>query len=77
MKKVPERRPRHPDKDIENLMFAGRNISASHVALGALRVQGTTAVMGQATGTAAVTATGLAGAAPSRREIRFGGVYGP
>ncbi|MBT9273631.1 FAD-dependent oxidoreductase [Phycicoccus sp. MAQZ13P-2] len=40
-------------KDLRNLMFAGRNISASHVALGALRVQGTTAVMGQAVGTAA------------------------
>ncbi|MBK7819747.1 MAG: FAD-dependent oxidoreductase [Tessaracoccus sp.] len=48
-------------KDIENLMFAGRNISASHVALGALRVQGTTAVMGQATGTAAALALARGG----------------
>lgn len=40
-------------KNIENLMFAGRNISASHVALGSTRVQGTCGVMGQAVGTAA------------------------
>jgi len=40
-------------KNIENLMFAGRNISASHVALGSTRVQGTCGVMGQAAGTAA------------------------
>lgn len=40
-------------KNIENLMFAGRNISASHVALGSTRVQGTCGIMGQAVGTAA------------------------
>jgi hypothetical protein len=40
-------------RNIENMMFAGRNVSASHVAFGTLRVQGTTAVMGQAVGTAA------------------------
>lgn len=40
-------------ENIENLMFAGRNISASHVALGSTRVQGTCGVMGQAAGTAA------------------------
>lgn len=39
-------------KDIENLMFAGRNISATHVALGSTRVQGTCGVLGQAVGTA-------------------------
>ena len=39
-------------KNIENLMFAGRNISASHVALGSTRVQGTCGVIGQVVGTA-------------------------
>jgi hypothetical protein len=40
-------------KDINNLMMAGRNISATHAALGSLRVMGTTSLMGQAAGTAA------------------------
>ncbi|WNR45627.1 FAD-dependent oxidoreductase [Paenibacillus roseipurpureus] len=47
-------------RDISNLMLAGRNISVTHVVLGSLRVQGTTALLGQAAGTAAaysVTAT--------------------
>ncbi|AWB65378.1 FAD-binding dehydrogenase [Saccharobesus litoralis] len=40
-------------KNIENLMFAGRNVSQTHVALSSSRVMGTCAVMGQAVGTAA------------------------
>ncbi|EME19625.1 MULTISPECIES: FAD-dependent oxidoreductase [Rhodococcus] len=40
-------------RDLSNLMMAGRNVSATHVALGSLRVMGTTALMGQAAGTAA------------------------
>ncbi len=40
-------------KNISNLMFAGRNVSQTHIALSSTRVQGTTAVMGQAAGTAA------------------------
>lgn len=40
-------------KDVENLMMAGRNISATHVALGSTRVMATCACMGQAVGTAA------------------------
>lgn len=40
-------------KNIPNLLMAGRNVSCSHVALGTLRVQATTGVMGQAAGTAA------------------------
>jgi hypothetical protein len=40
-------------KDITNLMMAGRNISATHAALGSLRVMGTTSLMGQAAGTCA------------------------
>ncbi|MDX9975701.1 MAG: FAD-dependent oxidoreductase, partial [FCB group bacterium] len=40
-------------EDVPNLMFAGRNISASHVALSSTRVMGTCSLIGQATGTAA------------------------
>ena len=43
-------------KDIDNLMMAGRNVSVTHAALGTVRVQGTTALMGQAAGTAAAMA---------------------
>lgn len=40
-------------RDIRNLFFAGRNISATHVAFGSTRLIKTGAVMGQAVGTAA------------------------
>ncbi|NCU25949.1 FAD-dependent oxidoreductase [Candidatus Nomurabacteria bacterium] len=40
-------------KNIDNLLFAGRNISVTHVALGSVRVQGTLGALGQAAGTAA------------------------
>jgi hypothetical protein len=40
-------------KDIENLLFAGRNVSVTHVALSSIRVMATCALMGQAIGTAA------------------------
>ncbi|MGG1660274.1 FAD-dependent oxidoreductase [Brevibacillus sp. NRS-1366] len=43
-------------KDRDNLMMAGRNVSATHAALGTLRVMATTALMGQAAGTAAAVA---------------------
>jgi hypothetical protein len=36
-----------------NLLFAGRNISATHIAFGSTRVQGTCATLGEAAGTAA------------------------
>ncbi|MBO4631433.1 MAG: FAD-dependent oxidoreductase, partial [Lentisphaeria bacterium] len=39
-------------KNIDNLMFAGRNISTSHVALSSTRVMSTCATLGQAVGTA-------------------------
>lgn len=39
--------------DVTNLLFAGRNISASHVAFGSTRVMATCATQGQAAGTAA------------------------
>ncbi|MHB0876274.1 MAG: FAD-dependent oxidoreductase, partial [Anaerolineae bacterium] len=40
-------------KDVPNLFFAGRNISATHLAFASTRVMGTCAVQGQAVGTAA------------------------
>ncbi len=40
-------------KNIDNLLFAGRNISATHSAFGSTRVMGTCAVMGHAIGCAA------------------------
>jgi hypothetical protein len=43
-------------KNISNLMMAGRNISASHVAFTSSRVMATCSVIGQATGTAAAIA---------------------
>ncbi|MEK3885582.1 FAD-dependent oxidoreductase [Paenibacillus sp. PL2-23] len=39
--------------NVRNMLFAGRNISASHVAFGSTRVMGTCATMGEAAGTAA------------------------
>ncbi len=46
-------------RNITNLLFAGRNISATHVAFASTRVMATCAVMGQAIGTAAALAAGL------------------
>ena len=43
-------------RNIDNLMFAGRNISASHIAFSSARVMGTVGVIGQAAGTAAAVA---------------------
>ncbi|MBI2479379.1 MAG: FAD-dependent oxidoreductase [Planctomycetia bacterium] len=43
-------------RDLSNLMFAGRNISATHVAFSSTRVMGTCAVIGQGVGTAAAYA---------------------
>ncbi|WPJ96747.1 FAD-dependent oxidoreductase [Coraliomargarita algicola] len=40
-------------KNVENLMMAGRNISATHIALCTTRVMATCALLGQAIGTAA------------------------
>ena len=40
-------------KNISNLLFAGRNISQTHIALSSSRVQATCSLMGQAAGTAA------------------------
>lgn len=43
-------------KNIENLFFAGRNISMTHMAMSSIRVMGTCALLGQAVGTAAAVA---------------------
>lgn len=40
-------------KNVGNLLFAGRNISITHVAMGSTRVMATCAIMGQAVGAAA------------------------
>ena len=52
-------------KDVCNLLFAGRNVSATHAALGTARVMATTALMGQAAGTACAVAL-KAGMNPER-----------
>lgn len=49
--------------NIDNLLFAGRNISTTHAALSATRVMATCAVCGQAVGTAAAIAA-AAGLSP-------------
>jgi hypothetical protein len=43
-------------RDVPNLMFAGRNISATHVAFASTRVMATCAAVGQGVGTAAAFA---------------------
>jgi hypothetical protein len=43
-------------ENISNLMFAGRNISATHMAFSSTRVMGTCAMLGQAAGTACAMA---------------------
>ena len=54
-------------KNIENLYFAGRNISVTHSALSATRVMATCALLGQAVGTAAAIA--------SKNDLTPHGVY--
>ncbi|MEI6131478.1 MAG: FAD-dependent oxidoreductase [Bacillota bacterium] len=54
-------------KNIENLFFAGRNISATHSAMSSTRVMGTCSVIGQAVGVAASIAV--------RRKLTPRGVY--
>ncbi|QVY65584.1 FAD-dependent oxidoreductase [Polaribacter sp. Q13] len=40
-------------RNIDNLLFAGRNVSVTHIALSSTRIIGTCSMMGQAAGTAA------------------------
>ncbi len=44
-------------RNIPNLMFAGRNLSATHMAMSSTRVMATCALLGQAVGTGAAVAT--------------------
>jgi hypothetical protein len=44
-------------RNVENLLFAGRNISVTHAALSSTRVMATCAIIGQAAGTAAALCT--------------------
>jgi hypothetical protein len=48
-------------RNIDNLFFAGRNISATHAAMSSTRVMSTCAVLGQAAGTAAAIAVRTGG----------------
>ncbi len=57
-------------RNIENLLFAGRNISVSHAALSSTRVMATCAVIGQAAGTAAAIAV-REGVTPREVSRRF------
>ncbi len=54
-------------KNIDNLFFAGRNISVTHLAMSSTRVMGTCAVLGQAVGTAAAIA--------ARENVSPRGIY--
>ncbi|MBR2344139.1 MAG: FAD-dependent oxidoreductase [Clostridia bacterium] len=53
--------------NIENLFFAGRNISMTHTAMSSVRVMATCSLLGQAVGTAAAIAT--------RHSLTPNGVY--
>ncbi len=57
-------------RNVGNLFFAGRNISATHVAFASTRVMGTCAVMGQAIGTAAALAR-------EQPEATIGAIFSP
>jgi hypothetical protein len=64
-------------RDLKNLMFAGRNLSATHVAFASTRVMATCAVVGEGVGVAAAWAarngvppSELAGRTEAMREIR-------
>ncbi|WP_432510523.1 FAD-dependent oxidoreductase [Kineococcus sp. SYSU DK001] len=60
-------------RNVTNLLFAGRNVSATHVAFGSTRVMATCAALGQAAGTAAHLAARL-GVAPRELGRRHGGL---
>ena len=53
--------------NVDNLLFAGRNISMTHMAMSSVRVMATCALIGQAAGTAAVLCT--------RHQVSPHGVY--
>ncbi|MFF2327465.1 MULTISPECIES: FAD-dependent oxidoreductase [unclassified Streptomyces] len=55
--------------NVSNLLFAGRNISASHVAFGSTRVMATCATIGQAAGTAAALCAAV-GSTPRGLDVQ-------
>lgn len=57
-------------KNINNLMFAGRNISTTHVALSSTRVMGTCSLLGQAAGCAAAVAVAK-GISPRETAMKY------
>jgi hypothetical protein len=58
-------------RNIDNLLFAGRNASCTHAAMSSTRVMGTCSAMGQAAGTAAALAV-CHGALPRDMNDRIG-----
>ena len=58
-------------RNIDNLMFAGRDASASHAAMSSTRVMGTASSMGQAVGTAAALAA-KKGITPAEVDAHIG-----
>ena len=54
-------------RNVDNLFFAGRNISVTHLAMSSTRVMGTCALLGQAVGTAAAIAV--------REKVSPRGIY--
>ena len=56
-------------RNVENLFFAGRNISATHVAFAATRVMATCAIGGQAIGTAAALLAGAGKTACAEADL--------
>ncbi|MEK5435269.1 MULTISPECIES: FAD-dependent oxidoreductase [Paenibacillus] len=57
--------------NVSNLMFAGRNVSATHIAFGTTRVMATCAVMGEAAGTGAAIAVQHGGSPRDVYEIHL------
>lgn len=72
-------------RDVDNLFLAGRCMSFTHAAMGSARVMGTTALMGQAVGTAAALVHAHGGSAHAavalapavRRRLQRDGVWIP
>lgn len=71
--------------NVKNLFFAGRNISATHLAMSSTRVLGTCALLGQAVGTAAAVCAkygvlpkgGVAHVKEIQKDLMEDGIYLP
>lgn len=62
--------------NVDNLMFAGRNISCTHIGISTTRVMGTVGVLGQAAGTAAAIAVSHGVSPPEGRSGLYPGDSG-